>query len=453
MLSVTDPGRRSLIANPERKPYARIPEVLPIPNLIELQLNSFNWFIDHGLRELLDEISPIQDFTGRVMELRFREYEFETPKYTELECRTRDLTFSKPLYVWVELLIKETGEIQRQRVYMGDYPWMTDQGTFIINGAERVVVSQLVRSPGVYFERDPDPATGKLLTTAKLIPNRGAWLEFETSNRDILSVKVDRKRKMPVSILLRAVGLESDEDLRAAFADVDTNEDRRYIATTMDKEPTKSREEALIELYRRLRPGDPPTRAPLTLTDVRRLPARFWLVVLLGAVFTLARFSEAFLVLRAQNVGLGLDYVPMIMIVMNVMYAAAAYPAGAAADRLRQRTLLLIGLALLILADLALALATSPLLAFVGSALWGLHMAFTQGLLSKLVAETAPAALRGSAFGLFNLVSGGALLLASVIAGALWSMLGPAATFLAGAAFAGVAAAGLVARASRSGKR
>lgn len=199
--------------------------------------------------------------------------------------------------------------------------------------------------------------------------------------------------------------------------------------------------------------GDPPTRAPLTLTDVRRLPARFWLVVLLGAVFTLARFSEAFLVLRAQNVGLGLDYVPMIMIVMNVMYAAAAYPAGAAADRLRQRTLLLIGLALLILADLALALATSPLLAFVGSALWGLHMAFTQGLLSKLVAETAPAALRGSAFGLFNLVSGGALLLASVIAGALWSMLGPAATFLAGAAFAGVAAAGLVARASRSGKR
>ena len=120
MLTVTDPGRRSLLASTERKPYARIPEVLPIPNLIELQLDSFKWFIDHGLRELLDEISPIQDFTGRVMELRFREYEFETPKYTELECRTRDLTYSKPLYVWVELLIKETGEIQRQRVYMGD---------------------------------------------------------------------------------------------------------------------------------------------------------------------------------------------------------------------------------------------------------------------------------------------------------------------------------------------
>ena len=151
MLSVTDSGRRNVTASLERKRYARIPEVLPIPNLIELQLDSFNWFIENGLRELLDEISPIQDFTGRVMELRFKEYEFEAPKYSELECRTRDLTYSKPLYVWVELLIKETGEIQRQRVYMGDFPFMTEEGTFIINGAERVVVSQLVRSPGVYY--------------------------------------------------------------------------------------------------------------------------------------------------------------------------------------------------------------------------------------------------------------------------------------------------------------
>jgi DNA-directed RNA polymerase beta subunit len=127
MLSVTESGRRSSAVAPDRKPYARIPEVLPIPNLIELQLNSFNWFLDNGLRELFDEISPIQDFTGRVMELRFKEYEFEAPKYSELECRTRDLTFSKPLYVWVELLIKETGEIQRQRVYMGDFPFMTEE--------------------------------------------------------------------------------------------------------------------------------------------------------------------------------------------------------------------------------------------------------------------------------------------------------------------------------------
>ena len=144
-----------------RKRYARIPEVLPVPNLIELQLESFRWFIDKGLRELFDEISPIKDFTGKVMELQFLDYEFGPPKYSELECRTKDLTFSKPLYVNVELLIKETGEIQRQRVYMGDFPFMTDQGTFIINGAERVVVSQLVRSPGVYYTSVDDPATGQ----------------------------------------------------------------------------------------------------------------------------------------------------------------------------------------------------------------------------------------------------------------------------------------------------
>ncbi|HEY8136161.1 MAG TPA: DNA-directed RNA polymerase subunit beta, partial [Candidatus Limnocylindrales bacterium] len=258
MLSVTDPGRRSLIANTERKPYARIPEVLPIPNLIELQLNSFNWFIDHGLRELLDEISPIQDFTGRVMELRFREYEFETPKYSELECRTRDLTFSKPLYVWVELLIKETGEIQRQRVYMGDFPFMTDEGTFVINGAERVVVSQLVRSPGVYYTATEDPATGRNLFNAKVIPNRGAWLEFETAARGQLYVKVDRKRKLEATKLLRAVGYENNDEMAALFSKIDTG-DTKYIASTLDKDNTNTRGEALIEVYKKLRPGDPPT--------------------------------------------------------------------------------------------------------------------------------------------------------------------------------------------------
>jgi MFS family permease len=185
-------------------------------------------------------------------------------------------------------------------------------------------------------------------------------------------------------------------------------------------------------------------RAPLTLADARRLPLRYWLVVLLGSVFTLARFSEAFLVLRAQDIGLALGYVPVVMVVMNVFYAAAAYPAGAAADRFRQRTLLLIGLALLIAADVVLAVARDALAVFAGAALWGLHMAFTQGLLSKLVADTVPAQLRGTGFGLFNLVSGGALLLASVIAGALWSAIGPAATFLAGAGFAALAATGLL---------
>lgn len=185
-------------------------------------------------------------------------------------------------------------------------------------------------------------------------------------------------------------------------------------------------------------------RKPLTLADARRLPLRYWLVVLLGAVFTLARFSEAFLVLRAQDVGLGLSYVPLVMIVMNVLYAGAAYPAGAAADRVRARTLLFLGLVLLIAADVVLAFAASPLVVFAGAALWGLHMAFTQGLLSKLVADTAPAALLGTGFGIFNLVSGLALLLASVIAGFLWSVFGASATFLAGAAFASVATIGLL---------
>jgi MFS family permease len=188
----------------------------------------------------------------------------------------------------------------------------------------------------------------------------------------------------------------------------------------------------------------------LTLADARRLPLRYWLVVLLGGVFTLARFSEAFLVLRAQDAGLETSYVPLVMIVMNVFYAGVAYPAGAAADRVSRRALLLPGLVLLITADLVLAFAAAPLFVFVGAALWGLHMAFTQGLLSKLVADTAPAELRGTGFGIFNLVSGGALLLASVIAGALWDSFGPTAAFLAGAAFATVAALGLIGAARRS---
>jgi DNA-directed RNA polymerase subunit beta len=277
---VVAPGRQ-VISNMgvDRQTYSRIPTVLEMPNLVQVQIESFNWFIREGLKELLDEISPISDHHKK-MELSIFEPRFDPPwsrmpkgedqerakidrRVAELWCRERDMTYASPLRISARLVMRETGEIKEtgpDGIFLGDFPMMTTDGTFIINGAERVVVSQLVRSPGVYFEREPDPATGKLLTTAKLIPNRGAWLEFETSNRDVISVKVDRKRKMPVTILLRAVGLESDDELRAAFADVDTNEERRYVATTMDKEPTKTREEALIELYRRLRPGDPPTR-------------------------------------------------------------------------------------------------------------------------------------------------------------------------------------------------
>src|SRR5215218_8208607 len=262
-----------------RRTYSRIPTALEMPNLVQIQLESFDWFRREGLRELLEEISPITDHHKK-MELSIFEPRFDPPwhrmpdgeekdrakidpRVCEVWCRERDMTYAAPLRVSARLVLHETGEIKEtgpDGIFLGDFPMMTSDGTFVINGAERVVVSQLVRSPGVYFEREPDPATGKMLTTAKLIPNRGAWLEFETSNRDVVSVKVDRKRKMPVSILLRAVGLQSDEELRAAFADVDISEDRRYMSTTMDKEPTKTREEALIELYRRLRPGDPPTR-------------------------------------------------------------------------------------------------------------------------------------------------------------------------------------------------
>lgn len=194
-------------------------------------------------------------------------------------------------------------------------------------------------------------------------------------------------------------------------------------------------------------PGPPQPAA------IRRLPLRYWLVVLLGGVFTLARFSEAFLVLRAQDVGLSLGLVPLVMIVMNIFYATVAYPAGAVADRVRPRTLLVIGLAFLVASDLILATATAPLAAFVGAALWGLHMAFTQGLFAKLVADNAPAELRGTAFGVFNLVSGGAMLLASVIAGALWSVWGATATFAAGGFFAVVAALGLLIYRPRGGRR
>ena len=202
----------------------------------------------------------------------------------------------------------------------------------------------------------------------------------------------------------------------------------------------------LLMLYVREPERSPEKTAgiPLRLTCAKRLPRPFWLVVALGAIFTMARFSEAFLVLRAQDVGLAIGHVPLVMIVMNVCYAAGAYPAGAAADRFSRRALLLAGLTLLIMADLVLAVAASPLPTFIGAALWGLHMALTQGLLAKLVADTAPAVLRGTAFGIFNLVSGGALLAASLIAGLLWNTFGPAATFLTGAGFAALAATGLL---------
>ena len=251
-----------------KKGFGTNRHVMEMPNLIDMPRRSYDRFLRESLRELLDEVSPIQDFTGGRMELRFGDYHFEEPKYTETECRDRERTYAAPLRVSVELLVKETGEVKEQTLFMGDVPMMTKHGTFLINGAERVVVSQLVRSPGAYFTADSDPATGRRLTAAKLIPNRGAWLEFETNAKDVLSVKVDRKRRIPVSVLLRAIDLDdnlADDEIgtsdrvRAMLAEVDTDEDHQYVEATLAKDSTKNRTEALEEFYRRLRPGDPPT--------------------------------------------------------------------------------------------------------------------------------------------------------------------------------------------------
>ena len=257
-----------------RKFYSRIPEILEIPNLIDLQTTSFAAFVGPEwipgatplpkgtktfLAELLEEISPIRDFTGKRMELAFLDYEFKDPKVNEEDARTKDATYARPLMVTAELKILETGEIRSQQIYMGDFPWMTSQGTFIINGAERVVVSQLVRSPGVFYTDTVDPVSGRALWSAKVIPNRGAWLEFETSGKDQLYVKVDRKRKLPATSLLRAVGYETNDEIAGLFSRMPSNPEHPYVANTLEKDTTATRSEALVEVYKRLRPGDPPT--------------------------------------------------------------------------------------------------------------------------------------------------------------------------------------------------
>ena len=243
-----------------RKSYARTPRFLEPSSLIKVQIDSFDWLKTEGIGELLDEVNPIQDITGSRFELQFIEHYFGEPKFTELECRGRESTFEAPLYVTVRLVVKETDEVKQQTLFFGDIPMMTHRGTFVINGAERVVVSQLVRSPGAYFTRVQDPGTGRQLCFAKLIPYRGAWLEFETSPKDVVSVKVDRKRKIPVSSFLRALGYTTDEELLGLFDEVDNGPDHRYIRTTIERDvAARTQEQALVEVYRRLRPGEPPS--------------------------------------------------------------------------------------------------------------------------------------------------------------------------------------------------
>jgi DNA-directed RNA polymerase subunit beta len=268
-----------------RHSFAKIREPLAVPDLLALQKASFDWLLGRedwqakvaaeisagnteipqvsGLSEIFEEISPIEDLAG-MMSLSFRDHRFEPPKYTEEQCKDKDFTYSAPLFVTAEFMNNETGEIKSQTVFMGDFPLMTTKGTFIINGTERVVVSQLVRSPGAYFERSIDKATDKDVFTAKIIPSRGAWLEFEIDKKDLVAVRVDRKRKQPVSVLLKALGM-STEEIRERFGQYE------IFMATLEKDTIESQDDALLDIYRKLRPGEPPT-----LENARNLIDNFY---------------------------------------------------------------------------------------------------------------------------------------------------------------------------------
>ncbi|HRC79824.1 MAG TPA: DNA-directed RNA polymerase subunit beta [Sedimentibacter sp.] len=240
------------IGNRVRMSYSKINEVLELPDLIEVQKKSYEWFLNEGLKEVFDDISPIEDYTGNLI-LEFVDHSLDgEPKFSQIECKERDATYSVPLKLKVRLINKETGEIKEQEAFMGEFPLMTEKGTFIINGAERVVVSQLVRSPGVYYNMTRDKV-GKELYDATVIPNRGAWLEFETDSNDIVYVRIDRTRKLPITVLVRAMDVPTNAELIEMLGETE------QLLKTLEKDNTTNSEEALIEIYKRLRPGEPPT--------------------------------------------------------------------------------------------------------------------------------------------------------------------------------------------------
>ena len=237
----------------DRRSFAKIPDVMDVPNLIAIQTESFDWFKEEGLAQAFADICPIENNT-KDMAVEFGRHEFGEPKYTVDECKEKDVSYQAPLFVEIRFINRETGEIKEQDVFMGDFPLMTPRGTFIINGTERVVVSQLVRSPGVYFAAERDKTSDKTIYSAKVIPSRGAWLEFETDKRDLLSVRIDRKRKQPATLLVRALGLaETREEI------IELLGDSEMVLRTLDRDPATTKEESLIELYKRFRPGEPPT--------------------------------------------------------------------------------------------------------------------------------------------------------------------------------------------------
>ncbi len=235
-----------------RMSYSKINEVLDMPNLIEVQKDSYQWFLKEGLKEVFEDISPITDFSGNLV-LEFIDFTLDSePKFSIEECKERDATYAAALKVKARLYNRELDELKEQEIFMGDFPLMTETGTFIINGAERVIVSQLVRSPGIYYASDFDKV-GKKLLSATVIPNRGAWLEYETDSNDVFYVRVDRTRKVPVTVLIRALGIGSDAEIIDLFGE------EPKILATLEKDVSKSYEEGLIEIYKKLRPGEPPT--------------------------------------------------------------------------------------------------------------------------------------------------------------------------------------------------
>jgi len=237
-----------------RQSFGKITEILDIPNLIEVQKNSYQWFREEGLREVFRDMTAITDYNGNLI-LSFKDYKFDpTPKYTIAECKERDATYQVAMRATATLCNKETGNVIENEIFMGEIPLMTESGTFVINGAERVVVSQLVRSPGVYYSFEKDK-TGKDLFKSTVIPNRGAWLECEMDSNDIVYVRIDKNRKIPITTFIRALGVGSDEEIFEMFG----ADDLRIKKTILEKDTTKNESDALIDVYKKLRPGEPPT--------------------------------------------------------------------------------------------------------------------------------------------------------------------------------------------------
>jgi DNA-directed RNA polymerase subunit beta len=294
------------LAQRERYSFSQLDEVLPLPNLLDIQTESYRWFIDHGVGQVLRDISPIEDFSGQ-LRLELSDHVFDPPKYTEDECRERDMTYARPLFVTARFLNAGTGEIKEQTVFMGDFPMMTPRGTFIVNGTERIVVSQLVRSPGVYFGMTRDKVNpDSIVFDAKIIPSRGAWLEFEVDKKGVAHVRVDRKRKTPVTIFLKALGFgETDEDIAKLFVDPATGEPYEVILNTLAKDHTETVDEAFIDLYKKLRPGEPPTvEGAKSLIDALFFNSKRYDLARVGRHKVTKKLIDEYRVLNIKKLGL-----------------------------------------------------------------------------------------------------------------------------------------------------